>query len=81
VFGDSLADGLWAGLSQMCHAVSLARLGRVSSGLVKTGFYDWPVEAAKIAAEPYEAGIICIGLNDQQTIATDAGRFPFGTAA
>jgi len=79
VFGDSLADGLWAGLSQVCPDVSLVRLARVSSGLVKTGFYDWPAEAARIAAEPYAAGIACVGLNDQQTIATASGRFPFGT--
>ena len=79
VFGDSLSDGLWAGLTQLCHQVSPVRLGRVSSGLVKTGFYDWPAQAARIAAGPYKAGFICIGLNDQQTIATDAGPRPFGT--
>ena len=84
VFGDSLADGLWMGLrgaGKDGGAPEYARLGRVSSGLVKSGFYDWQAGAEKIAAGAYACGICMVGLNDQQTIDTGGGRIPFGASA
>ncbi len=77
VFGDSLSQGLWLGLSSDMKDdknLTFARLGKVSTGLVKDRFYDWTTHAETIAAGPYACGICQIGLNDQQAI-DDKGQY------
>ena len=75
VFGDSLSDGLCEALNarKRSTSVSFVRLGKISSGLVKPGFYDWPAAAARIGQDGYDAAVCLMGLNDLQGMA-DGGR-------
>jgi hypothetical protein len=83
VFGDSLSDGLWSGLRYDLRddaSLDFVRLGKVSSGLTRDGFYDWQARAKSIAAEGFSCGICQIGLNDQQHFDVGDGEIGWGTA-
>jgi hypothetical protein len=54
-------------------------MGKVSTGLVKSGYYDWVTVAKAQAAGGHPGGIVLVGLNDQVSFDTDAGWVPFGT--
>ncbi len=45
VFGDSLGDGMWAGLYRAFKPdgnVDIVKKSRVSTGFVRTDYFDWP---------------------------------------
>jgi uncharacterized protein len=68
VMGDSLADGVWAGLSRNLRAdksFSIRRASRVSSGLAA---YDWHAQATKLLDDPTDIVVIMLGANDGQAI-------------
>lgn len=78
VFGDSLGDGLWAGLY---HALrkdkrfNVIRKSRVATGFVRKDYYDWSEGAREAAAETrIDIAVVIIGTNDRQTIVEDGAR-------
>jgi uncharacterized protein len=84
VFGDSLADGIWAGLYRTLHnneRFEVARHTEVSSGLARSDFFDWEQELDQILTdETIDVAVVCLGLNDNQPVYYDGrGRFQFGS--
>ncbi|MCB9960041.1 MAG: DUF459 domain-containing protein [Rhodospirillaceae bacterium] len=84
VIGDSLADGLWAGVYRRTRGfddVTVERHTRVSSGLSRPDYYDWNAEIDEVIAdEDMDIAIVSIGLNDGQPVFYE-GRWDhdFGT--
>ena len=72
VLGDSLADGLWAGVYRTLRGtddVSVDRHTRVSSGLSRPDFHDWDDELSSVLAQQdLDIAIVSIGLNDGQPV-------------
>ena len=84
VFGDSLADGIWAGLYRTLHGnnrFEVARHTEVSSGLARPDFFDWEVELDEVlASETIDIAVVCLGLNDNQPVYFEGRRqFEFGS--
>ena len=71
VLGDSLAEGLFAGLKRLIKGddrLTATKMARVNTGLVRSDRYDWNKQVAKLArAAKHDAAIIVIGINDRQT--------------
>ncbi len=84
VFGDSLADGIWAGVYRALRRddrFEVQRHTRVSSGLSRPDYFDWQAALDEyLIEEEIDAAIISIGLNDAQPIFHE-GRWDhdFGT--
>jgi hypothetical protein len=83
VFGDSMADGLYAGLYRDLHGqpnVTVTKFSQVSTGLSR---YDYVDIAAKtrgqLDAEPVDVAVILFGTNDAQGIELDGQIHAFGT--
>ena len=78
VFGDSLADGIWAGVYRVLRQddrFEIDRHTRVASGLSRPDFFDWQSALRDyLQAEPVDVAIISIGLNDGQPVFHD-GRW------
>lgn len=72
VFGDSLADGIWAGVYRVLRQddrFEIDRHTRVASGLSRPDFFDWQSALRDyLSAEPVDVAIISIGLNDGQPV-------------
>lgn len=72
VFGDSLGDGIWAGLYRAFNPdgnVDIVKKSRVSTGFVRTDYFDWNKNLAGIlAAEKVHIAVIMVGANDMQPI-------------
>lgn len=87
VLGDSLADGIWAGLSRVLRNESCfeaLRFGRNSTGLTRPDRFDWNERVGEILAQQREArvAILAVGLNDRQPAAGDGRRSaPLGSDA
>ena len=68
VIGDSLADGVWAGLSRNTREQKkfrIRRAAKVSSGLAA---YNWHAEASKLLSDAPDVVVIMLGANDGQAI-------------
>lgn len=82
VFGDSLANGVWRGLRQAFagdKAVRLENNAKVSSGLVRSDFYDWNEELAAILdSAEIDIAIVMLGSNDRQRLRSADGGHEFG---
>lgn len=84
VFGDSLADGIWAGVYRALRRddrFDVRRHTRVSSGLSRPDYFDWQAALDEyLGEEEVDAVIISLGLNDAQPIFHE-GRWDhaFGT--
>jgi hypothetical protein len=78
VFGDSLADGLWAGLQggvAQEAGLRLVRLGTVGNGLTRAGWRDWVTgKAAEARAKGADSAIVMLGANDVQGLRDDQRR-------
>ena len=74
VLGDSLADGLYAGLVQLSRrdksvSLKVKKYSRVNTGLVRYDRYDWSKAAQKISKKDKSSiYILMFGANDLQTI-------------
>lgn len=72
VFGDSLGDGIWAGLYRAFSPdgnIDIVKKSRVSTGFVRTDYYDWNKKLAGIlSAEKVHIAVIMVGANDMQPI-------------
>jgi len=86
MIGDSLADGFGMLLvrraSERGLAIDVTNRGRVSTGLARADFYDWPARFAQMAdAMDPDIVVAHFGANDMQGVIAPEGRTPYGTAA
>lgn len=83
VFGDSLGDGVWAGLYRKlpkADGYKVTKHSRVSTGLVRKDFYDWSKAVRQIvAAHRVDVAVVMIGTNDRQAI-VENGRHALRSA-
>lgn len=85
VIGDSLSQGFADALRQRVaergiNAV-VANRGRVSTGLARADFYDWPAAfAGLVATEKPDIVVAHFGANDMQTITRPENRAGYGSA-
>ena len=72
VFGDSLGDGIWAGLYRAFKAdgnIDVVKKSRVSTGFVRTDYFDWNKRLSGILkTEKVHIAVIMVGANDMQPI-------------
>lgn len=72
VLGDSLADGLHYGLTQLNKDrddIKTVKKARVNTGLVRRDRYDWNKGTRKIMRKGrYDVAVVLLGLNDLQSI-------------
>ena len=78
VFGDSLADGLWIGLTRAFRndprVADVERLSEVSTGMANWVYRDIAEKTAgQLAAGRYDVAVVMFGSNDMQGIRDDAG--------
>ncbi|MDO1559478.1 DUF459 domain-containing protein [Brevundimonas sp. 2R-24] len=75
VFGDSMADGLWAGLYRQLRDeqnVRVVRFSRPSTGLTRYDYVDVGAQTAEqLAGEPVDIAVFLIGTNDRQALQGD----------
>lgn len=78
VFGDSLGDGVWAGLYHVLHKdkrFTVIRKSRVATGLVRRDYFDWNEAVREAAADTsIDIAVIVMGTNDRQTIVQEGAR-------
>ena len=83
VFGDSMADGLWAGLYREMQdqpGVTVTKFSEVSTGLSRYDYVDIQAKTARqIAETPVDAAVILFGANDAQGISLDGQVHEFGS--
>ncbi len=75
VFGDSLADGLWAGLYRELRdgkSYEVVRFSRVATGLSRYDYVNIHDQAeTQLADRRIDIAVVMVGANDQQAIDTD----------
>ena len=83
VFGDSMADGLWAALYRDLgdlDGVDVVKFSEVSPGLSRYDYVDIQAKSTRQLAErPIDVAIILFGTNDAQAIVIDGQIHPFGS--
>ncbi len=83
VFGDSLGDGIWAGLYRelpKADGYHVTKHSRVSTGLVRKDYYNWQKAVRQIVAKHrVDVAVVMIGTNDRQTI-VENGRHALRSA-
>ena len=82
VFGDSLGDGAWAGLTRRFKGdeqVKVFRKTKVNSGIVRADRYDWNRAILQLAREPFQIAVMMFGANDLQSIRAPGKRHHFNT--
>lgn len=79
VLGDSLGDGIWAGLY---HALRkdkrfhVIRKSKVATGLVRHDYYNWNDVVTEVAVETkIDIAVVIMGTNDRQPIIKDDVRY------
>ncbi len=78
VFGDSLADGLWAGLNGQFRRdprfEAVDRNSEVSTGMANWVYRDLSVKTAdQLSAQQYDIAVVMVGSNDMQGIRDSNG--------
>lgn len=83
VFGDSMADGLYAGLYRDLHGqpnVSVTKFSQVSTGLSRYDYVDIQARTrGQLDEQPVDVAVVLFGTNDAQGIELDGQVHPFGT--
>jgi len=83
VIGDSLAAGLWSGVSRMIDGdmrISLNGRYKEDSGLSRPEYYDWNGALPKIlSSNKIDIAVVMIGSNDAQPIRDGQMRYAFDT--
>ena len=75
VFGDSLGDGLWQGLYRAFNPegnIDVVKKSRVSTGFVRTDYFDWNKRLTRILAA--EKSAYCRRHGRRQRRAADPGE-------
>lgn len=84
VFGDSMADGLYAGLYRDLQGqpnVSVSKFSQVSTGLSRYDYVDIQAKTARqLGEKPIDVAVVLFGTNDAQGIDTGGTVHPFGSA-
>jgi hypothetical protein len=82
VFGDSLADGLWAGLYRQMHAgkgVQVIKFSQPATGLSRYDYVNVQARTeGQLADRHVDVAVILFGTNDQQGIVEGGKVYPFG---
>ena len=83
VFGDSMADGLYAGLYRDLRdqpKVTVTKFSQVSTGLSRYDYLDVQARTAQqLTEQPVDVAVILFGTNDAQGIELDGTVHAFGT--
>lgn len=83
VFGDSMADGLYAGLYRdLLHTpnVTVSKFSQVSTGLSRYDYVDIQAKTrGQLDEQPVDAAVILFGTNDAQGIEMDGQIHQFGS--
>lgn len=83
VFGDSLGDGLWAGLYRDLHGdkrFAVSRFSQASTGLTRYDYVDVGAKTeGQLAGKTLDAAIVLFGANDEQAISAQGVIHPFGS--
>ena len=83
VFGDSMADGLYAGLYrdlQHTPNVTVSKFSQVSTGLSRYDYVDIQAKTrGQLDAQPVDVAVMLFGTNDAQGIEMDGQIHPFGS--
>jgi hypothetical protein len=83
VFGDSLADGLWAGLYRQMRDgqhVEVVKFSQPATGLTRYDYVDVQAKTkAQLAQRHVDVAVVLFGTNDQQGIVDGGHVYPFGT--
>lgn len=83
VFGDSMADGLYAGLYRDLRGqpgVTVSKFSEVSTGLSRYDYVDIQAKTRRqLDAQPVDVAVILFGTNDAQAIEADGRTYMFGT--
>ena len=84
VFGDSLGDGMYVGLTRLLSSnpkVQVQRHSRMNTGLTRRDRFDWNRAAQRLSRQKMHAAVLVFGANDTHPI-REAGRtHQFGTKA
>lgn len=83
VFGDSMADGLYAGLYrdlQHTPNVTVSKFSQVSTGLSRYDYVDIQAKTrGQLDEQPVDVAVVLFGTNDAQGIELDGMVHAFGT--
>ena len=83
VFGDSMGDGLWAGLYRDLNAapgVTVTKFSEVSTGLSRYDYVDIQAKTERqITETPVDVAVVMFGTNDAQGISMDGQIHAFGS--
>lgn len=83
VFGDSLGDGLWAGIYHALRSdkrFNVIRKSKVATGFVRRDYYDWNEAVRETASDTtIDIAVVIMGTNDRQTIVEDGARYALFT--
>lgn len=83
VFGDSMADGLYAGLYrdlQHTPNVTVSKFSQVSTGLSRYDYVDIQARTrGQLDEQPVDVAVMLFGTNDAQGIEMDGQIHPFGS--
>lgn len=78
VLGDSLGDGLWAGLYHVLRKdkrFNVIKKSRVATGFSRHDYFDWNAAVRDIAGETrIDIAVVVMGTNDRQPIMQDGVR-------
>lgn len=78
VMGDSLGDGMWAGLYHVLRQdrrFNVIKKSRVATGFSRHDYYDWNAAVHEIAAETrIDIAVVVMGTNDRQPIVENGAR-------
>ncbi|MFZ3032927.1 MAG: DUF459 domain-containing protein [Parvibaculum sp.] len=79
VLGDSLGDGIWAGLYHVLRKdkrFHVIRKSKVATGLVRHDYYNWNDIVTEVAADTkIDIAVVIMGTNDRQPIVKDGVRY------
>ena len=83
VFGDSMGDGLWAGLYRdlsKSPGVTVTKFSEVSTGLSRYDYVDIQAKTERqISETSVDVAVVMFGTNDAQGISMDGQIHPFGS--